>query len=271
MMKNLLRRRISGAFLAIASIVVVALAVDDARAVTLRVGDAFAAELRPNAHLCVLYPTSPLDPALCAGIKPIAYAPDPDSVGHVVTIGIVRFLDEDKGDPVFAVLTFTTATMPNAALPTTSTVQAFGGGVVKGFLGSVPGASIRGGQPSTQLVDAGGALVARVSFDVDGLGDGHQNLEHVVSYTAWAREGSYSLLFTCKSAFAHAVDALAAETAVSMRVAHAPSSVRERLGYFIGVVMGMGVVVGGAILAAIVIARRQKGRGQRAPGSERLA
>jgi hypothetical protein len=247
------------ALVIVCSLAAVALHVAPARADTVRDGDEFVMDVRRDAHVCVLYPASPLDPVACSGLKSITPPAEPDPRHKTLTLAAVRL--PEQGASLVAVLNFGSTSFANAALPTEATVHEFADAFANSFVGDVPGSSVHGGHPAAKLLDHGETPLVRVSFDLDGLDATHRHMEHLVSYTAWATGGIYSVIYTCRATNAASVDALADESATSIRVAHPPKSRAYRLGFLVGTVIGVGLVAGGALLAFVLLMRRGRRTG----------
>jgi hypothetical protein len=230
-----------------------------ARGDTVRDGSEFVMDVRPDAHVCVLYPEGPLDPVACSGLKSIAAPPQPDARHNTLALAAVRL--PEQGSSLVAVLNFGSTNLPNAALPTGATVGEFADAFAKSSIQDMPGTSVRGGHAAARLIEHGEVPLVRVSFDVDGLDAEHQNMEHLIAYTAWGSGAIYSVVFTCRAKNAAVVDALADESAASIRIAHPPKSRAYRMGFLIGSVLGVGFVAGGVVLAFVLIMRRGRGAG----------
>lgn len=243
----------------VCSLGALALHAGPARADTVREGDEFVMDVRRDAHVCVLYPDGPLDPVACSGMKHVAAPAETDPRHRTLALAAIRL--PEQGTSLVGILNFGATSFTNAALPTEGTLREFADAFAGSVIQDVPGATVHGGHPAAKLIDHGETPLVRVAFDVDGLDDKNRNIEHLVAYTAWTAGGIYSVIYTCRATNAAAVDALADESATSIRVAHPPKSRAYRLGYMVGGVMGVGIVGGGALLAFVLLMKRARQSG----------
>jgi len=191
--------------------------------VVLRDADAYSVAVARGASPCILYPDSLYDATMCpVEARPLDSPPPGPSRSRLVALGLLRFVDKNAPQtPQIGQLTVSLNRMDHPHQPTQEVAQAFASGMVDSFTRSVPGAMIGAGGPSVRLMTTDAGLrVARISYDATRISGDSPRMEHSVSFTVWSTDGAYTFSLTSRQQYAEVMDALAAQMAASLRVAH---------------------------------------------------
>jgi hypothetical protein len=208
-----------------------------AHAVEIRDGSEFSIALPQGAQACLLYPKALFDSRACPpGSKP-ADREAFDGNTRTVAAGSIRVRD---GDPV----AFMVVRYPIEHMTRPSDLEGVRRELVHGVRDSRPGAHVLG-EVDVHFADVGGQSVARGSFNADGYVE--NGLTHEVLYEAWDEEGMYMVSWIGPLSHGPAIDALADETAATLRIAHpAPVKPGRDAAYAVGYVLGR-------VLAALLL------------------
>jgi hypothetical protein len=191
--------------------------------IVLRDADAYSVAVARGAMPCILYPDAMYDATMCpVEARPLQSPPAGPSRSRLVALGLVRFMDKNAPQtPQMGQLTVNLNRMDHPHQPTQESAQAVGSGMVDSFTRSVAGAMLGAGGPSVRLMTTDAGLqVARISFDATRVTGDTPRMEHSVSFTVWSTEGAYTFSLTSRQQYAEVMDALAAQMAASLRVAH---------------------------------------------------
>jgi hypothetical protein len=237
-----------------------------ARAALIADGDEFSVAFDPpGARVCTMFPVAARDPVGCAGLTLPATDLPPDTEKRNVATGTIRW-DAAGGDAYSAVFSVTRVPMANAAEPDLAAAEEFARGMVEGAADSVHG-KVRSGWPHTELRRYnGGQSIARISSYLDGLkGAQKATMEHQVAYVVWVKGAVYTFILMSGADHAAAVDALADDSARSIRFSH-PAPPRQsadyRMGYMLGQFVGWGVMGILGLVTTLFVLRRGRQRGR---------
>ncbi|HEX8796395.1 MAG TPA: hypothetical protein VF765_35835 [Polyangiaceae bacterium] len=226
---------------------------------TLTVHDAdhFSVTIPDGPRICVLTSDARPDPASCGVSAGQQTLPPPTDEQRTLAVGAV-WISKSPATFSSAVVKLS---VPRAENQESAT--AYAKGMTDSLVQRMPGAAPR--PPRIDLQDIHGLTAARVTVDVDGLPADSRIVQHLVSYAVGAEEGLYSFTLTCGAADAAAADALAAEIAATMTLAH-PAPARSssyESGYAVGRVLGaviplvLALVV---VVAVVLVVRRRSSR-----------
>ena len=195
------------------------IAINAAHAETIRDGNDFSLSIQSTAaRTCIIFPESARDPAACAGLI-FGARPPIDPARRDLAIGLIRFVD--RGAAAKASFAVTFILEPDSVEPDHEKAEAFAGEIERTYTRDHPGTKVRGGTSRVQLQVVAGVKVARVVFDLDGLNSDDRSLmEHHIFYLAWAEGGLYSFVLSTGGEHAAAVDAIADDSALTLRVTH---------------------------------------------------
>jgi hypothetical protein len=187
-------------------------------AVAISDGDEYSVTIPPAARPCIVFPASMFDPAACPPeARPVESFPALERA-RVLAVGSVRI--DDSGILRVARLTSSLNKLRRSFEPDLEVAEAFAAGMADEITAAVPGTTVRGGRPAVRLLRVGGVTVVRISYDIDGATGPNEFLQHNVSYTVWAPDGSYSFVLSSASANGAVFDGLAEAMAATIRLAH---------------------------------------------------
>jgi hypothetical protein len=229
----------------------------DAGATEIGDGDDFEVKLREDALVCLHTPppTHP-DPA-CAQYGSPPRSDTSKGPIRVVSSGIVRVPASAEGALVVTVLV--RAKVPFVAEPETSAdameyAREYAGGVAK----SLSPARVHAGDPAASVWRVNGIPLVRFTFDLDGVPEEKELMQHHVGFAASSRDARYTLVFSSRTADAEVVDAFADESLASLRLPHRAPTRSYLIGYWVGSFLGVLVALGIAVTVAILLVRRER-------------
>jgi hypothetical protein len=177
----------------------------------IRDGDDYSVTLPQGVHPCFTYPKTLYDPAACDSDQHPVEA-DPAAPARAFADGTV-IVDGRKA----SVTAMHVAVDQPTAIEDLVEVADYARGMVKGMKNEQPTVRIVG-EPGTRVVAVGGLSLGRITFELDGLpglGRAHQ-----INYVVWAADGTYALSWLGLASSAAAIDAIADQTASTLRLAH---------------------------------------------------
>lgn len=192
---------------------------DATSATTIRDGENFSMSIEdPTARVCIMFPQSARDPAACGELT--FPAQPPTSPGRRdLAIGLIRFVD--RGASARAPFAVSFITESNSAEPDNEKAEAFAREVERVYAREHPGTSIRPGTSRVELRAVARMKVARAAYDLDGLNpDDRRLMEHHIFYFVWTDGGLYTFMLSTGGDHAAAVDAIADNSALSLKVLH---------------------------------------------------
>jgi hypothetical protein len=224
---------------------------------TVHDADQFSVTIPDGPRVCVLTSDVRPDPASCGVSAAQQTLPPPSGDQRTLAVGAV-WIAKSPATFASAVVKLSAPRAENA-----EAAAAYAKGMTDSLVERMRGAAPR--PPHIDMQDIHGLTAARVVVDVDGLPADERIVQHLVSYAVGADEGLYSFTLTSSAADAAAVDALAAEIAATMTVAH-PALARSPsygAGYALGRVIGTVVplvLVLAVVLGVVLVARRRSSR-----------
>jgi hypothetical protein len=142
----------------------------------------------------------------------------------------------------------------------------YAGGVAK----SLPPARVHAGDPTASIWKVNGIPLIRFAFDLDGVPEDRELMQHHVGFAASSRDARYTLVFSSRTADADVLDTFANESLASLRLPHRAPSRSYLIGYWVGSFLGFLLMVAIAVVVVIVLARRGR-RKARPIGLQRFA
>jgi hypothetical protein len=223
-----------------------------ARGDEIRDGDEYSVTLPQGVRACVVYPKYLFDPAACPSDEhPLEE--NPVSPATAVAVGSVIVDGHKVSLAAFRVVADQTLHGP-------VDVEGFARSMAEGMKKNQPSVRLEG-EPGARRIEIGGLPVGRITFDLEGmLGRSHQ-----INFVAWAEDGTYVLSWTGLASSAPAIDAMADQTASTLRLAH-PAT--ESPAYLFGYVLGRVSVPTVVVIVFVVWWRKSR---RKKPGASQSA
>ena len=114
------------------------------------------------------------------------------------------------------------------------------------------------GDPAASVWRVNGIPLVRFTFDLDGVPEEKELMQHHVGFAASSRDARYTLVFSSRTADAEVVDAFADESLASLRLPHRAPTRSYLIGYWVGSFLGVLVALGIAVTVAILLVRRER-------------
>lgn len=241
----------------------------DATATEIGDGDDFAVKLREDALVCIHTPPPDHPDPACARFGSPPRSDTSKGPIRVVSSGIVRVPASEQGALVVTVLV--RAKVPFVAEPESNAdameyAREYAGGVAT----SLPPARVRAGDPVASVFKVGGIPLVRFSFDLDGVPEDKELMQHHVGFAASSHDARYTLVFSSRTADAEVVDAFADESVASLRLPHRAPTRAYLIGYWVGSFLGVLVALGIAVTVAILLVRRERRKARAFAASQGL-
>lgn len=229
--------------------------VTEARATEVGDGDELAVKLRDDALVCIHTPPPEHPDPACALFGSPPRSDTAKGPIRVISSGIVRVPASVGG--ALAVTVLVRAKVPFVTEPETNAdaldyAREYAGGVAK----SLAPAHVHAGDPAASVWKVNGIPLVRFTFDLDGVPEDRQLMQHHVGFAASTRDARYTLVFSSRSADADVVDTFANESLASLRLPHRAPTRAYLVGYWVGVLFGVILSLALAVTVTILLVRR---------------
>jgi hypothetical protein len=227
----------------------------DACATEIGDGEELVVKLRDDALVCLHTPPPAHPDPACAQFGSPPRSDTATGPIRVISSGIVRVPGTEQG--ALAVTVLVRAKLPFVSEPETNAdameyAREYAGGVAK----SLSPARVHAGDPTASIWRVNGIPLTRFAFDLDGVPEEKQLMQHHVGFAASSRDARYTLVFSSRTADAAVVEAFANESVASLRLPHRAPTRAYLIGYWVGSLFGVMISVAIAATVAIVLVRR---------------
>jgi hypothetical protein len=233
--------------------------VANARATEIGDGEELVVKLREDALVCIHTPPPAHPDPACAQFGSPPRSDTAKGPIRVVSSGIVRVPGSEQG--ALGITVLVRAKVPFVSEPETNAdameyAREYAGGVAK----SLPPARVHAGDPTASIWKVDGIPLIRFAFDLDGVPEDRELMQHHVGFAASSRDARYTLVFSSRTADADVLDTFANESVASLRLPHRAPTRSYLIGYWVGTFLGVVIMVAVAVVVVIVLVRRGRRR-----------